>query len=105
MGCKCWDSMDVVLWCIIVLSLSHVSMGLEHKPLKWEVECMHGAPDCLEHVVMGINGQFPGPTIRAKAGDTIVVDLVNKLHWHGIGQAFLLLSSLHVIFSNYVIEL
>ncbi|KAA3468811.1 L-ascorbate oxidase-like [Gossypium australe] len=65
---------------------------------------MHGAPDCLEHVVMGINGQFPGPTIRAKAGDTIVVDLVNKLHnegvvihWHGIGQAFLLLSSLHVI--------
>ncbi|KAK5813484.1 hypothetical protein PVK06_028934 [Gossypium arboreum] len=97
--------MDVVLWCIIVLSLSHVSMGLEHKPLKWEVECMHGAPDCLEHVVIGINGQFPGPTIRAKAGDTIVVDLVNKLHWHGIGQAFLLLSSRHVIFSNYVIEL
>ncbi|KAH1106047.1 hypothetical protein J1N35_009815 [Gossypium stocksii] len=102
MGCKCWGSMDVVLWCIIVLSLSHVSMGLEHKPSKWEVEYMHGAPDFLEHVVMGINGQFPGPTIRTKAGDTIVVDLVNKLHnegviihWHGIGQDFLLLSSVH----------
>ena len=42
---------------------------------------------------MGINGQFPGPTIRAVAGDTIVVDLTNKLHtegvvihWHGIRQ-------------------
>ncbi|MFQ6662254.1 hypothetical protein Gotur_030123, partial [Gossypium turneri] len=60
---------------------------------KWEVEYMYGAPDCQEHVVMGINGQFPGPTIRAKAGDTIVVDLTNKLHtegvvihWHGIRQ-------------------
>ncbi|MBA0554790.1 hypothetical protein Golob_013872, partial [Gossypium lobatum] len=84
MGCKCWGSMDVVLWCIIVLSLSHVSMGLEHKPLKWEVEYMHGAPDCQEHVVMGINGQFPGPTIRAKAGVTIDVDLVNKLHNEGV---------------------
>ncbi|OMO91452.1 Multicopper oxidase, type 1 [Corchorus olitorius] len=42
---------------------------------------------------MGINGQFPGPTIRAKAGDTIVVELTNRLHtegvvihWHGIRQ-------------------
>ncbi|KAI3926878.1 hypothetical protein MKX01_032793 [Papaver californicum] len=42
---------------------------------------------------MGINGQFPGPTIRAKAGDTVVVHLTNKLHteglvihWHGIRQ-------------------
>ena len=30
------------------------------------------------HVVMGINGQFPGPTIRAKAGDTIVMELTLK---------------------------
>lgn len=42
---------------------------------------------------MGINGQFPGPTIRANAGDTVVVELTNKLHtegvvihWHGILQ-------------------
>uniref|UniRef100_A0A2N9HSY1 Plastocyanin-like domain-containing protein n=1 Tax=Fagus sylvatica TaxID=28930 RepID=A0A2N9HSY1_FAGSY len=60
---------------------------------KWEVEYMFWSPDCVENVVMGINGQFPGPTIRAKAGDTIVVELTNKLptegvviHWHGIRQ-------------------
>ncbi|KAJ0093258.1 hypothetical protein Patl1_24688 [Pistacia atlantica] len=54
---------------------------------KWEVEYMFGTPDC----VVGINGQFPGPTIRAKAGDTISVEVTNKLHtvgvvihWHGI---------------------
>ena len=36
------------------------------------------------HVVMDINGQFPGPTIRAKAGDTIVMELTNKLHTEGV---------------------
>ncbi|KAF9616218.1 hypothetical protein IFM89_028994, partial [Coptis chinensis] len=52
------------------------------------------SPDCVENVVKGINGQYPRPTIRAKAGDTIVVHLHNKLHtegvvihWHGIRQA------------------
>uniref|UniRef100_A0A0R0EHK2 L-ascorbate oxidase n=1 Tax=Glycine max TaxID=3847 RepID=A0A0R0EHK2_SOYBN len=36
-------------------------------------------PDCLEHVVMGINGQFPGPTIRAEVGDILDIALTNKL--------------------------
>ncbi|XP_038880052.1 L-ascorbate oxidase-like [Benincasa hispida] len=60
---------------------------------KWEVEYMFWSPDCVENLVMGINGQFPGPTIRANVGDTIIVELVNKLftegvviHWHGILQ-------------------
>ncbi|RVW70005.1 L-ascorbate oxidase [Vitis vinifera] len=50
---------------------------------KWEVEYMYWSPDCMEGVVMGINGQFPGPTIRAVAGDTIVVELTNRLHTEG----------------------
>lgn len=40
-----------------------------------------------------INGQYPGPTIRAKWGDTIVVNVKNSMkdngtgiHWHGIRQ-------------------
>ncbi|KAF7815515.1 L-ascorbate oxidase-like [Senna tora] len=41
----------------------------------------------------GINGQFPGPTIRAEVGDTLHIAVTNKLftegisiHWHGIRQ-------------------
>lgn len=36
------------------------------------------------------NGQVPGPTVRAKVGDTVVVELTNNLdvattiHWHGL---------------------
>lgn len=40
-----------------------------------------------------INGQYPGPTIRAKWGDTVVINVKNNLqdngtgiHWHGIRQ-------------------
>lgn len=50
-------------------------------------------PDCLEQVAMGINGQFPGPTISAQVGETIAIALTNTLptrgtviHWHGIRQ-------------------
>lgn len=60
---------------------------------KFEVSYMFGAPDCVENIVMSINGKFPGPTIRASAGDTVHVDLTNNLytegvviHWHGIRQ-------------------
>ncbi|GMH10964.1 hypothetical protein Nepgr_012805 [Nepenthes gracilis] len=60
---------------------------------RWSVDYMFGSPDCTEKVVMGINGQFPGPTIRARAGDSVHVDLSNNLategvviHWHGIRQ-------------------
>ncbi|PWA87073.1 L-ascorbate oxidase [Artemisia annua] len=74
---------------VLVRSVS----GAKARHFEWEVEYMYGAPDCLENVVMGINGQFPGPTIKARAGDTVVVHLTNKLHtegvvihWHGIRQ-------------------
>ena len=39
---------------------------------------------------MAYEGQVPGPTIRARVGDTVVVDLQNDLpdpttiHWHGV---------------------
>ncbi|OMO91450.1 Multicopper oxidase, type 1 [Corchorus olitorius] len=57
------------------------------------MEYMFASPDCnaVEGLVIGINGTFPGPTIRAKAGDRVVVTVINKLHtegvvihWHGI---------------------
>ena len=49
------------------------------------------APDGTEILV---NGQFPGPTLRVKKDQLLVVRVVNKLvnstiavHWHGIVQA------------------
>ncbi len=42
----------------------------------------------------GYNGQTPGPTLRAKVGDRIVVDFTNELdaattiHWHGLSVPY-----------------
>ncbi|KAI0395409.1 Cupredoxin [Xylariaceae sp. FL0594] len=59
----------------------------------WEVTWVWKAPDGHGRPVIGINGSWPCPTIEAWLGDTIVVNLVNKLgnettgiHFHGINQ-------------------
>lgn len=51
------------------------------------------APDGVERLMMVINGQYPGPTIIADWGDTLVVNVKNSLphngtsiHWHGMRQ-------------------
>jgi multicopper oxidase len=51
-----------------------------------------GAPDGKERVIWGYNDQLPGPTIRAKLGETLRIKVVNELgspttvHWHGMHQ-------------------
>ncbi|CAM0912379.1 unnamed protein product [Alopecurus aequalis] len=43
-------------------------------------------------VITAVNGQFPGPKVEARAGDTVVVHVVNyspyniTIHWHGVLQ-------------------
>ncbi|PRQ49361.1 putative laccase [Rosa chinensis] len=47
---------------------------------------------CSTKNILTVNGQFPGPTLYAHKGDTIIVDVINKgnrnitLHWHGVSQ-------------------
>ncbi|GKV12162.1 hypothetical protein SLEP1_g23345 [Rubroshorea leprosula] len=60
---------------------------------RWDVKYEYKSPDCVKKLVITINGQSPGPTIRAQQGETIIVELTNNLltenvaiHWHGIRQ-------------------
>ncbi|KAK4482782.1 hypothetical protein RD792_009952 [Penstemon davidsonii] len=89
---KCTRFLLLSLCFLSSLCLNSV-LGAEVRNFKWEVKYMRWSPDGAEAEVIGINGQFPGPTIRARAGDTIHVELTNKLqdegvviHWHGIRQ-------------------
>ncbi|KAK6943052.1 Multicopper oxidase, C-terminal, partial [Dillenia turbinata] len=49
-------------------------------------------PLCKEQVITAVNGSLPGPTIRVREGDTLVVHVFNKspynltIHWHGVFQ-------------------
>lgn len=85
----------LVLLCIILVPVP-VSLASRKWHFKWEVGYIYWSPDCQENIMIGINGRFPGPTIRAKAGDTIQVELKNMLpteglviHWHGVKQVYI----------------
>lgn len=47
---------------------------------------------CSNKTMLTINGQFPGPTIYARKGDLVIVDVYNladhniTIHWHGVKQ-------------------
>ncbi|KAL2470971.1 Laccase-3 [Abeliophyllum distichum] len=47
---------------------------------------------CRTHNIITVNGQFPGPTLAVRNGDTLVIKVTNRarynvtLHWHGIRQ-------------------
>ncbi|KAL5732014.1 hypothetical protein ACHQM5_004681 [Ranunculus cassubicifolius] len=47
---------------------------------------------CSSKNIITVNGEFPGPTIYAHKGDTVTVNVYNKvdenitLHWHGITE-------------------
>lgn len=79
--------------CFITLFSSSVLVEGKIRRFKWEVKYELKSPDCFEKLVITINGQFPGPTIKAQQGDTIIVELKNSfmtenvaVHWHGIRQ-------------------
>src|SRR6266498_5122676 len=61
-----------------------VAVQLEARPTEWEFAPGRRVPG------YGFNGQVPGPTIEANVGDTLVVELTNRLaepatvHWHGL---------------------
>ncbi|KAK0638799.1 Cupredoxin [Cercophora newfieldiana] len=59
----------------------------------FDITWVWAAPDGFGRPVVGVNNQWPCPTIEANVGDTLVVTLNNKLgnettgiHWHGINQ-------------------
>ncbi|CAM0944167.1 unnamed protein product [Alopecurus aequalis] len=47
---------------------------------------------CHEKTILTVNGEFPGPTIFARNGDVVVVNVYNQghknitVHWHGVNQ-------------------
>ncbi|KAJ8773960.1 hypothetical protein K2173_009391 [Erythroxylum novogranatense] len=47
---------------------------------------------CRTHSTILVNGQFPGPTLAVRDGDSLVITAINRarynvtLHWHGVRQ-------------------
>ncbi|KAJ0158690.1 Iron transport multicopper oxidase FET3, partial [Colletotrichum tanaceti] len=77
---------------LITLAWANVALAAT-VTLNWEATWVNAAPLGISRPVIGINGQWPCPKIEANVGDTIVVNLVNRLgnqttgiHFHGMNQ-------------------
>ncbi|OQE38702.1 hypothetical protein PENCOP_c008G08284 [Penicillium coprophilum] len=62
--------------------------------LDWRVTSDFRRPDGVLKQVYLINGLFPGPTVEARSGDTLIINVTNALsdeaiglHWHGLHVA------------------
>ncbi|KAL9448580.1 hypothetical protein AB3S75_015958 [Citrus x aurantiifolia] len=88
---KPWSScllLGVLFIFAFVASLSHAEIQfhefvIEAKPVKRL---------CRTHNTVTVNGQFPGPTLQVRDGDTLIITTINRaqynitLHWHGVNQ-------------------
>ncbi|KAJ9180605.1 hypothetical protein P3X46_008824 [Hevea brasiliensis] len=59
---------------------------------KFDVVMKNTTRLCSSKPIVTVNGRFPGPTLYAREGDTVLVRVVNKvkynvsIHWHGVRQ-------------------
>ncbi|XP_057470499.1 laccase-17-like [Actinidia eriantha] len=59
---------------------------------KFDIKLQNVTRLCQTKNIVTVNGQFPGPRIIAREGDTVLVKVVNHvqnnvtLHWHGVRQ-------------------
>lgn len=68
----------------------HHNREAHTRTFSWNITSALLRPDGVSREVILINDDFPGPTIEARSGDDIVVNVRNYLeegisfHWHGL---------------------
>ncbi|XP_022748832.1 laccase-14-like [Durio zibethinus] len=59
---------------------------------KFVVESSPHSRLCRTKEILTVNGEFPGPTLKARRGDKMIIEVYNKatynitIHWHGLKQ-------------------
>jgi iron transport multicopper oxidase len=78
---------------LTLLALQILAVSAKTVTYNWDVDWVSVSPDGFLRPAVGINGQWPCPSIRADVGDRVVVKvhncLVNEttaIHFHGIFQ-------------------
>lgn len=72
------------------IHINRPTATVEHR---WRITKELRRPDGVLKTVYCINGRFPGPTLEARSGDRLIVEMENGLehegvsmHWHGLSM-------------------
>ncbi|XP_052176781.1 laccase-13-like isoform X2 [Diospyros lotus] len=81
------------LWCnVLFLILLVTFTNAETHYHEFVVQATAVKRLCRTQNIITVNGQYPGPTLEVRNGDTLVVKVINSaqynatIHWHGIRQ-------------------
>ncbi|XP_031475652.1 laccase-11-like [Nymphaea colorata] len=81
------------LWFLLCLAaLFIVSSESALNRYQFDVQVKNVSRLCHAKPIVTVNGRFPGPTIYAREGDRVVVNVTNyaqynlSIHWHGLKQ-------------------
>jgi FtsP/CotA-like multicopper oxidase with cupredoxin domain len=66
----------------------HIWRSSKTISLQWRISSCTRAPDGVSKRVYLINGDFPGPTVEARSGDTIEIEVTNDLKDEGVAVHF-----------------
>lgn len=77
---------------LLVLGFVHLVLS-KTVTYNWDITWVTASPDGFPRPVVGINGQWPCPTLDVTLGDRVIVHVNNQLgnqttslHWHGLRQ-------------------
>lgn len=76
---------------IVMFLLPGIVQG-ETRHYKFNIQLKNVTRICHTKPIVTVNGEFPGPTIKAREGDRLVIKVTNhvkynvSIHWHGIRQ-------------------
>ncbi|GLJ19466.1 hypothetical protein SUGI_0351470 [Cryptomeria japonica] len=80
------------MFVVLLLLVSAATVEGKLKNYKFDIQLKNVSRLCHAKSIVTVNGQFPGPTIYAREGDTVLINVTNHLkynmsiHWHGIRQ-------------------
>ena len=82
------------MWALFWAVSIAASVDAATKTFNWEMSYITASPNGVSRPVIGVNGQFPPPTICVSKNDNVVIHVTNSLddgefitlHTHGIFQ-------------------
>ncbi|KAL5710388.1 laccase [Ranunculus cassubicifolius] len=88
------NSFNFASFFLILGSISFLSLPADAaiKTYQFDVKVKNVSRLCHAKPIVTVNGMFPGPTIYAREGDTVLINVTNyaqynmSIHWHGLKQ-------------------
>ncbi|CAI9104539.1 OLC1v1003231C1 [Oldenlandia corymbosa var. corymbosa] len=86
-----WNS-ALFLFCAVVGCFSFLQVDAALKQYQFDIQVKNVSRLCHAKPIVTVNGMFPGPTIYAREGDRVQINVTNhaqynmSIHWHGLKQ-------------------